>query len=218
MAAAKIEGNSNKRRDNYQTLSTPKETERPKIQPLSPKGRISKLKKSPGQKFLETFVHEDVKDVKGYIFTEVLIPAIKDTFAAIIHGTTDMLLYGESRRYDRGKDRTSYSKISYGGTSYGSFDRDKRRREREHPQDDNPVTLEDIVFERREEAQECLDRMMDYIDVYGPVSVADFYSMVGEAGQFTDCEYGWSDLRMARVQRIRDGYIIKFPRPYPINM
>ena len=219
MSEDRIIGNSNKRRD-YQAPMVAKE-DRPKIEPIQHTGKIRKMKKSPGQKLLETFVHEDVKDVKGYIISDVLIPAVKDTFAAIIHGTTDMLLYGETRHRRESRDRTNYSRISYGGSSYSSLDRnEKRRREREHPRDDGEetVSLDDIIFERRDEAQECLDRLNDYIDMYGPVSVSDFYSMVGEAGQFTDCEFGWDNLVQAQVRRVRDGYMIKFPRPYPIHM
>lgn len=216
-----VAGNSNKRR-NYQAAQAVNTEDKPQIEPLQHTGKIRKMKKSPGRKLLETFIHDDVKDVKGYVISEVLIPAIKDTFAAIVHGTTDMLLYGETRSRSR-SERRDYSSIYYKGNQYSSFDRSERRRENRNSRSsssvDDTITLDDILFERREEAQDCLDSLMEYIDRYDrPVSVSDFYGMVGVAGQFTDCEYGWDNLNQAQVRRVRDGYIIKFPRPYPINM
>ena len=56
-----------------------------------------------------------------------------------------------------------------------------------------------------------LTRMDEMIDTYGAVSVADFYEMVGITGEYTDNNYGWTDLRSAYVSRTRDGFIIRFP-------
>ena len=54
--------------------------------------------------------------------------------------------------------------------------------------------------------------MDELIDQYGMVSVGDLYDLVGVTGQYTDNNYGWTDLRTASVVRTRDGYMIKLPR------
>lgn len=59
--------------------------------------------------------------------------------------------------------------------------------------------------------------MQDLIDTYGMVSVADLYDLVGINGSYTDNKYGWTHLRSADVQRVRDGYLLKLPKALPFD-
>lgn len=59
--------------------------------------------------------------------------------------------------------------------------------------------------------------MDELISTYKIVSVADFYDLVGVTGNWTDNKYGWSDIRSASIVHVRDGYMIKLPRPLPID-
>ena len=54
--------------------------------------------------------------------------------------------------------------------------------------------------------------MNECVQRYGMVSVADFYDMIGQKGNYTDNNYGWKDLTLARVDRAIEGYRIIFPR------
>jgi hypothetical protein len=49
------------------------------------------------------------------------------------------------------------------------------------------------------------------------VSVADFYDLVGVDGTYTDNKYGWTNIRNAYVNRVRDGYVIKLPRAISLD-
>lgn len=55
------------------------------------------------------------------------------------------------------------------------------------------------------------------ISVYGMVSVADLYDLIGVTGNYTDNKYGWTDIRSASVVRVRDGYIVKMPKAMPLD-
>ena len=44
-------------------------------------------------------------------------------------------------------------------------------------------------------------------------TVRDLYEMVGIRAAHTDEKYGWVDIRDARVDRVRDGYVLDLPRP-----
>ena len=59
--------------------------------------------------------------------------------------------------------------------------------------------------------------MEELISMYGLVSVADLYELVGITGSYTDNKYGWYDIRSASVVRVRDGYLLKFPKAIPLN-
>ena len=59
--------------------------------------------------------------------------------------------------------------------------------------------------------------MDEMISVYGIVSVADLYDLIGVTGNYTDNKYGWTDIRSASVVRVRDGYIVKMPKAMPLD-
>lgn len=42
--------------------------------------------------------------------------------------------------------------------------------------------------------------------------MTDFYNAMGMTAEFTDDNYGWTDLTGIRVRKIRDGYILDLPR------
>jgi hypothetical protein len=172
------------------------------------KGSAKPKKKSELRKIADAFIQEDVGTVRNYIFGEVLVPAIKKTFADIVTNALDMFLWGKggSRR-----PRSSAERISY-RNYYDSPRRTTRESERRRSYD-----YDDIILDSREEADQVLARMEELLDDYNMVSVADFYDLVGITGKTTDNHYGWTDLRDASVVRDRDGYLIKLPRAIALD-
>jgi hypothetical protein len=166
-------------------------------------------KKSEVKKFADVFVAEDVTSVKDYILMEVLLPAAKKAISDIVTNGIDMLLYGEPRSKSKSREsKTSYTKY------YSDRDRDYERGTRTRVRG---YDYDDIILDTRREAEEVLDRMDDLIDTYGMVSVADLYDLVGISGSYTDNKYGWTNLRSADVQRVRDGYLLKLPKALPFD-
>lgn len=172
-------------------------------------GEVKTKKKTEVRKFADTFISEDISNVKSYILMDVLIPALKKAISDVVTNGIDMILYGETGKT---KKSTTASKISY--RSYYERDNDKddyissRRRGYDY---------DDVILESRGEAEDVLMRMDELIDVYGIVSVGDYYDLVGIQGDYTSEKYGWTNIRNAQVVRVREGYMIKLPRALPIN-
>lgn len=185
--------------------------EKKKIQPVA-KGKTKK--KSEVKKFADIFVAEDVTSVKNYIINDVLIPAAKKAISDIVTNGIDMLLYGEAKGRSRDRDRSS-SRVSY--TKYYERGRESERDYDRHTTRRSVYDYDDIILDTRGEAEEVLNRMDDLIDAYGMVSVADLYDLVGISGNYTDNKYGWTNLRNATVQRVRDGYLLKLPKALPFD-
>lgn len=166
-------------------------------------------RKNEVRKLADAFISEDVHSVKDYIIQEVLLPAAKKAISEMVSSGIDMLLYGEakSKNRNRNESRVSYTKYYERERDY---DRGTRTRARGYDYDD-------IILDTRREAEEVLDRMQDLIDNYGMVSVADLYDLVGINGSYTDNKYGWTHLRSADVQRVRDGYLLKLPKALPFD-
>lgn len=165
-----------------------------------------KTKKNKVRKWTDTFISEDASNVKSYIFMDVIVPSIKKTIYDLIVGTLDMSLYGG---HGNGKRPTS-DKISY-RTDYSDISRRGERNYRDS-RSSSVYDYDDIVVETRAEAETVLIRMDEIMTEYGTVRVADLYDLVGATGQYTDNNYGWTDIRNARVVRVPDGYKIKMPR------
>ena len=172
-------------------------------------GVVKKKKRGLFSKLSGEFISEDAKNVKSYVFGEVLIPAIKKAISDIVTDGIDIILYGESRKGGR---RSTADRVSY-----RSYYDSSTRRESRVPMTYNGYSYDDIILSTRGEAEDVLSRMDELIDSYGLVRVADLYDLVGITGSFTDNKYGWTNIRNAEIMRVRDGYMIKMPRAVPID-
>ena len=173
-------------------------------------GEAKTRKKSEVKKFAGFFVPEDTENVKSFILMDVVIPGIKNAIADVV----SIMLFGEAGRIGRG-GRDGRSKISY--QKYYRDDRDDRR-DYARPRSAAGFEYDDILFEDRGDADLVLDQLESAIDSYGLASVADLYDLAGiTCRSYTANKYGWTDIRNAKVVRVRDGYILQLPRTVQIN-
>lgn len=196
--------NSHKNRNENKTQA-PEEKRAEKIV----RGKV-KTKKNEMRKLTDIFISEDAANVKSYILMDVLVPSIKKAIYDIVVNSLDMSLFG-----GRGNGRRSTAdKISYKDYS-GSSRRDDRSYGRSRTT--SGYSYDDIILETRGEAEAVLSRMDEIMEEYEIVRVADLYDLVGVTGEHTDNKYGWTNIRNAEIERVRDGYRIKMPRALPIR-
>lgn len=173
------------------------------------KGPVVTRKKSGFDKLKGEFISDDAKNIKSYVFGEVLIPAIKKAISDIVTDGIAILLYGESR--NGGNRRSTADRVSYRSYYDNSYDR------RGSISRATSYSYDDIILNSRGEAEDVLMRMDELMETYGLVRVADLYDLVGITGNYTDNKYGWTNIRNAEIVRVRDGYMIKMPRAVPID-
>lgn len=172
------------------------------------RGRV-KTKKNEMRKLANVFISDDVVNVKHYILMDVLVPSIKKALYDIVVGALDMTFFhGRS-----GSKRPTADKVSF--RDYNSVSRDDRGSNRFRTT--SGYSYDDIILETRGEAEAVLARMDEIMEEYQIVRVADLYDLVGITGEHTDNKYGWTNIRNAEVERVRDGYRIKMPRALPIS-
>lgn len=168
-------------------------------------GSVKQRKKTGLSRAASTFMPGDVDSVKSYILMDVLVPSIKRAISDIVCNGINMLL-GEPTR---GKGGNSIG----AKVSYRQYYRDPdERRDYARPRAQAQYSYDDIVFDNRGDAEEVLYRMEELLERFEVVSVADLFDMAGISCNYTDNKYGWTDLRSAHVERVRDGYIINLPR------
>lgn len=189
---------------NAKTAKPQESQERKKLAPVV-KGKVSKQKKSVGQKFKEAFLGDTTKSVSEYLLYDILVPTLKNMLSEMISGGTDMFLFGERRRGSsppRNRAFSSYDKY------YQSSANDKAEPNRNAKVQHD---FDDIVFDSRGEAEAVLSSLVDLTIEYGQASVMNFYDLSGVPSSYVDDGFGWSNLRSAYTDRIRNGYVIRFP-------
>ena len=168
------------------------------------KGTVKSKKKNGIDRLKDNFISEDAANIKTYVVMDVLIPAVKKAICDIVKNGVDMILYGESGRSNRRpSEYVSYDRryLDRGDPRFYKADRARIG-----------YSYDDIILETRGEAEDVLARMDELIEIYGMVSVADLYDLVGISGNYTDNKYGWTNIRNAEPVHVRDGYMLRLPK------
>lgn len=173
-------------------------------------GKVKTRKKSGVQKFADRFISEDADNLKSYISEDIIIPGIKNIIEDIVIKGIRILLRGQTG--ERRNDRTPGSRVSY----RDCYDRDARSSNYIRA-NTNRYSYDDIIFDNLQDAKDTLSKMDEIVDTYRQVFVADLYDLVGMTASTSDHKYGWTDIRSARIESTRDGYLLKLPKALPID-
>lgn len=195
--------------ENYQSNSH-KSKERPDPKVKNVVSGVSERKKSGTQRFLDAVISNGVDNMRETIVDEIVVPKVKEMLSKIAHSVTegiaesiDRIIYGndvpkknESRPYHSyygGVPAQQAKTVSYRDTGFRS---------------------DEYAFQNRGDAELVLNDLRDVIKNYdGAVSVACFYSAIGQTPSSVDNNYGWTDLSKAGIRYTHDGYILILPRP-----
>lgn len=174
-------------------------------------GEVVTRKKNGLQKFADNLISDSIDNVRDYVIREIIAPKAKDMISDTVRRITegisdgvDKLLYGESDRYrSSGQVRP-----------YGSY-YDSRESAQTVTYRSAAFHSEDFIFRRRGDAEIVLRELKENLSHYQVVSVADFKSLVqGDTyASHTDNNYGWLNLRDAKIRQVRGGYILVLPKP-----
>lgn len=166
-------------------------------------GAVKTKKKSEIRKFTDVFLEEDIQDIKRHIKYDIVIPNVKRILYNIGEGILSAALGGS-----RDRSRSTVDKISY--NQCYTNNRDDRRRD--EPQPRHTFDYDTIGFVNRGDAEDVLDRLDEMIEQYGMARVGDIYDMIGRSCSYTAYNYGWTNLRDARVTRRGGDYVLDLPR------
>lgn len=178
--------------------------------------KVKQKKKPLGRRLAETFFDDDTKSVGQYIIWDVLIPAAKSTISDIVTGGIEMLLYGEGRDVSRGRTKRDKGRSYVSYSNY--YERDEREKRRARAKKNRHEFDDILLFDSRRDAENVLSRLIDLLDEYDEVSVSDLYEMIGLESNYTDRDWGWTNLRGSYVERTRDGYVINLPRTEALDV
>lgn len=167
------------------------------------KGTVHQKKNSALKKFAGNFLSEDIEDTENYILSDLLIPTAKrlalDIFEALLGLNTSSSKHSGTR-----VSYKNYSSISSNNRISKESDRIVRS---------TGYEFDEVIFETRRDAEAVLDAMFDILDTYQAVRISDLYDLAGVSNSnYAACKYGWINLEHCRIERTRDGYILKLPK------
>lgn len=194
--------NSNRFKEQQKEAST---TEKKKIEKVTT-GKVKVKKKTGLQKMAGAMFAEDAEKVKSYILMDVLLPTIADGITDVLKKSIDAIFGRKSSGRDSRSSKVSYRSYYDNPDSRGTSTKAR-----------SVYDYDDIIFDSRGEAEEVLDRMDELVELYGNVSVAEFYDLAGISSEYTSNKYGWTNIHTAKIVRVSgDGYMIKLPRVMPL--
>lgn len=189
-------------------------------------------KKSTFSKIKEEFFGDSPDSVKNYVIDDVIIPSVKSLISSAVTSGINALLYGHDnargysnrsygsqnvRNYNTAPwepigqpKRVNYSASSSGGNAYRNS---LSRRQ---------IEVDEVIFDTRDEAMSAIQRMEEYIAVYGSVSILRYYDICGVSANFAQNNYGWTSTANMHVNDYfdhdagRQVYTIVMPPAIPL--
>lgn len=187
-------------------------------------------KKSTGQRIREIFVGRELDEDQSlieYLAYDICLPAFRNMVFDTVQNGMSMLLFGEPTG-PRSSATTRTSSGRY--TNYSSYSSTGRRETRPSERETSmrrsrrdKIYNDDLIFSTRGEAYEVVDNMLDALDDYGAVSLAELYALTGIDSDPTDNSYGWkldeshSGIDGYSVRPIRDGFRLTLPPAYCLD-
>lgn len=207
-----IPSNSNLSKMKEKKVEEKKEIEMPVM-----REKAIKKKRNFIQKMGDSFIAEDAENVGSYILQYVVIPSIKDIITSVVKNGIDIIFYGgarpsSNRLYrDNGRTYVNYGDRYRTNEAYGRSERKEISR-----RDRASHNCSAVEFQNKEDAEDALNTVLEYLDQYKEVGVNIFYEAAGVETEWTDNGFGWtSDSKFNEVQirQLRNGnWIIDLPR------
>lgn len=190
---------------------TEENVEKKKLQKVV-SSEVTVKKKTGFQKFKESFITQDLPKLKNFVTQDVIVPAVKKAITDIVKNGIDIFMYGEVDR--RTNSNIPGSKVSYNRAYYSN----SQPAYNNNQQRSTGFDYDQLGFATKADAEMVLSSMIEQIESYGIVTVADLFDAAGKSTN-NHCanNYGWTDLSDASTQRTRDGYVLNLPKPSPIN-
>lgn len=176
---------------------------------------VSMRKKSLGERVSDELISDNAKGVKDYVFDEVVIPLIKKGINDGVTGALRMILYGNTKA-NRITSTSSH-------VSYKKYYDDAPARQTANYRSSGRVVNTDIIVEEFNEAKGILEELKDYLAADGIVSVARYFEITDAYRQgiverdYMHNSFGWSSLSAADILPYGNRWMIKLPRPLPID-
>lgn len=168
-------------------------------------GEVITPKDSVAKKLFNTFISEDVGDIKSYV-----INALVQTTKNIIMDSVKTLLFGNNNQQSYGG--------SYSYTSYNQYYNQPPTQMAQTSVSHGGFDYRSVGFKFRPDAELALAEMNRTLARYTNVTVRDLYNAAGMTiSDPMASDFGWVDLRDAMVIPYQNVFVIRLPKPIHLD-
>lgn len=191
-------------------------------------GKLTKRGKPLGERMKDAFLNGGTNYVDHLIKT-VVVPKAKDMALSIVEQMMDGIKEGFEDAIHGGREnnrsrRRPTSSHGNGPTrvAYHNMSSSRRRPEDRPPYRREPIRrsnqVDGVIVDDRERGELVIEELNAMIDDTGCCTVGDYYNFVDIVPNSTDDDWGWTDLKGARVNRLSaDEFLITMPRPVSLR-
>jgi len=160
----------------------------------------------------KAIINDDFDQIGKSLVEDILIPSLKNTFAALGKNFIDMLFFGETKGNYYGQNASGYH------NSYKSNSSNSSSSSRPVMQDRGEYFMfESPAIASRGDAERIIYKLGKILDEWSYVEVSNLYELVNEVAPYTYQNYGWYNLNEAKAVLGSGGYYIRLPKPIPLR-
>lgn len=219
--------------DLMQTATAAQNNESDAQAPVKPV--LSKAEPKTGllSKIHDTFFQgRNIADVTTGVIKNWLIPSIIDGIATSAKAAIDNMFYGETRQNNSSfttglgvnRNPSFYNALTRSTVSGGGIVASGGRGT---PQSQGYVNayrhgFQNVPLPMLRDAELVRDYLLQYLYTYKQVRVADFYDACGDYAahifqQYTDNNWGWTNLDNLTIDHYPEGWVIRLPEPISLK-
>lgn len=175
---------------------------------------VTRKKRSLSQRFADAFLGENITDVKHYILSVAVIPTAKRMICDLLRDIPQLIFFKTtySGGYYQNQPWNNPNQMPYNKISLGNI-QPKTNMYGQPTQQTQNYMFDDIILSSYAEAEAMRDQMLDRIDLYGYVTVAEVNGMMRvPSANATDWNYGWRNLSSCEIRQVRGGWMLMLPR------
>ncbi len=174
-----------------------------------------RIRKAPwGRRLRETVIQGDAESAWTSMIWNSFLPGLADQIESAMHEGLSTLFGGGTSVYRRERrqggsriSRHSPDRVLGGGRPEERISRNDRTRQ--------DVSV--IEIDSRAEAETVLERLLDSIDQFDVVTLAEFYQLVQITPDHTDFGFGWDDLGGSKIVHSKGVYFLDLPTPFKLK-
>lgn len=169
------------------------------------------------QGFLSSFIKDDASDIGEFIWNDIVKPTLKKLVYDVITDSIGMLLGQDQKsknKYNRYHSYTYYDDYDWVSSSSSRYDRFSSSY---GGYEERSKKAKVIAFASEEDANEALHLMNERIRKYGRCSIMTLNDLAGVESEYTDEDWGWSNLSTAKIVHTSNGYELRLPKARPFD-
>jgi hypothetical protein len=173
-----------------------------------------KVKRPATRRFMDYLIAESPKAIAKKVLDEVVVPRVKAGIEQAFNEFLSGMLWNNSMNRPP-SNLVSGPMLRGGGVNYNviSSQQSSLQQARQATVSQSSGNYQDLVLPTQEYAETLLANLIELMNTYRVVAVADLYELAGQTPAISDNSYGWMSLDTARISKVREGFLLELPRP-----